>query len=384
MSKRTIAIIGSRGFPSYYGGFETLVRHLVPYLHEHDWHVLAYSRPGQTAQFEAVEGIEQVFTPGLDSKSFSTLSFGATAIASAAKRQPDVAFVMNVANGYYLPALKARSVPTVVNVDGLEWLRDKWSTPAKAMFKGGAITTARFADHLVSDSVHIAQHWYHNFERRSAFIAYGADAPQARNAELVSKELGLESGTYALLVARFVPENSVAEFIDAARSISERHPVVLVGSAPESDPLTQSAKRLAAERTNVHAVGHVADDDLLFALWSNAGCYFHGHSVGGTNPALVQAMACGAPTVARDTVFNREVLADAARFVAPVPNEISAAVSAVIENASLREDLSRKAKARAQSTYTWDKILGDYEALFRQSIGESPSSGRTVDTVPAP
>ncbi|GAB3486433.1 glycosyltransferase family protein [Flexivirga lutea] len=141
-----VAIIGTRGFPSYYGGFETLVRHLAPYLAERGWDVDVYSRPRQVAEEKIPAGVTQRFTRGVESKSASTLSYGLTACADAARRKPDVALVMNVANGYFLPMLKARGIPVVLNVDGLEWEREKWSTPAKRVFHTGATMTARFAD----------------------------------------------------------------------------------------------------------------------------------------------------------------------------------------------------------------------------------------------
>lgn len=368
MTRPKIAILGSRGYPSYYGGFETLVRHLVPFLIERGWDVVVYCRPGQAERLPESDHIEQVFTPGLTSTALSTLSFGATASAHAAADKPDVTFVMNVANGFYLPMLRLRGIPTVVNVDGIEWIRDKWSPTAKRVFRAGARATARFANFLVSDSVSIAEHWKTNFGRPSEFIAYGAEAPESKNAALVREAVGVEPGTYALLVARFVPENSVNEFLDAASIIAHDHPVVLVGSAPDDDPLMRRTAQLDSTTSNIHALGHVSDDDLLFALWSNAGCYFHGHSVGGTNPALVQAMACGAPTVARDTVFNREVLADNALFVDPVGSEIAASVTRVIEDESLRETLAVGARSRAAEAYTWTKILNAYETLFREAL----------------
>ena len=125
----TVAIIGTRGYPSYYGGFETAVRRLVPFLLEHGWAVRVYGRPG--AMTEAAEAtdprVEIVTTRGIDSRSLSTLSYGFFSALHALLRPPDVALVMNVANGFWLPLLKLRGIPTVVNVDGIEWERDKWS-----------------------------------------------------------------------------------------------------------------------------------------------------------------------------------------------------------------------------------------------------------------
>ena len=164
----SVAIIGTRGYPSFYGGFETLVRKLAPFLADRGWQVTVYGRPHGTvisAQYQR-EDIRSLTTKGIESKSLSTLTFGATSILDASKRRPDVALVMNVANGYWLPMLRWRRIPSVVNVDGIEWQRDKWSKLGKAVFKLGAQLTARFGDILISDSREIGAFWQKTFNRQ--------------------------------------------------------------------------------------------------------------------------------------------------------------------------------------------------------------------------
>ena len=143
MSK-SVAIIGTRGYPSYYGGFETLIRRLGPYLVDAGWDVTVYGRPGAVKTDDPLldPRVSSVMTKGLETKSLSTFSYGLTSSLSAARRKPDVALIMNVANGYWLPLLRSRGIPTVVNVDGIEWERAKWGTNAKRVFRGGARLTA--------------------------------------------------------------------------------------------------------------------------------------------------------------------------------------------------------------------------------------------------
>ncbi|WP_188835026.1 DUF1972 domain-containing protein [Flexivirga endophytica] len=364
-----VAVIGTRGFPSYYGGFETLVRRLAPYLAERGWEVDVYSRPGHVVDEKIPPGVTQRFTHGVESTSASTLSYGLTACADAARRKPDVALVMNVANGYFLPLLKARGIPVVLNVDGLEWEREKWSTPAKRVFRAGATMSAKFADTLVADSLEIGRHWRENFQRDTTFIPYGGDVPDSPNAHRVRERLGLEPGSYVLAVARFVPENTMQEFFDAVRLMDSSIPVVVAGSASPDDPIQRAAAALAAKRSNVHLLGHLRDDELLHALWSNAGVYFHGHSVGGTNPALVQAMACGAPVVARDTVFNREVLGDAGAFTSVNARNISDRLTELLSDAGRRASLSSAARDRGDEHYSWEQVLGAYERCISEVAG---------------
>lgn len=364
-----VAVIGTRGFPSYYGGFETLVRHLAPHLAERGWDVEVYSRPGHVADEKIPVGVTQRFTRGIESKSASTLSYGFSACADAARRKPDVALVMNVANGFFLPMLKARGIPVVLNVDGLEWQRDKWKVPAKRVFHAGASMSARYANTLIADSVEIARYWQEHFGRRAEFIPYGGTVPDTPNTQLVRERLGLEPGSYVLAVARFVPENTMEEFFEAMRLIERSTPVIVVGSAPDGDPIQQAAEGLAAERPNVRLLGHVSDDEFLHALWSNAGVYFHGHSVGGTNPALVQAMACGAPIVARDTVFNREVVGQGGAFAAADAATIHTQIAAVLCDDGSRSGLATIARARAEEKYSWGQVLAAYERQLFLAVG---------------
>ncbi|MBE1551595.1 glycosyltransferase involved in cell wall biosynthesis/O-antigen/teichoic acid export membrane protein [Mycobacterium sp. OAS707] len=375
----SVAIIGTRGYPSFYGGFETLVRKLAPFLADRGWDVTVYSRPGATVDRPefAHPGITSVTTKGVDSKSLSTLSFGATSTFDAARRKPDVALVMNVANGYWLPMLRSRGIPSVLNVDGIEWQRDKWSRLGKAVFKGGAKMTARFADTLICDSVEIGRFWHDNFQRDGIFIPYGGDQPSGQQEVLA----GLEKRNYVLLVARLVPENSIGEFLDAAESVVDEFPVVVVGSSGSGGPLEDRIRCLTEKHNQFVWLGHLSNDKLLSSLWQNCGAYFHGHSVGGTNPALVQAMASGAPTIARDTVFNREVLQDSGLFVPPDPREIAAATRLLMSSPSLQNSLCAKAKERACETFSWDAICDAYEdallaATDRQVVPRPVRRGR--------
>jgi glycosyltransferase involved in cell wall biosynthesis len=358
-----VAILGTRGYPSYYGGFETAVRRLAPALVDAGWDVLVYGRPGTTRPDDADldTRVIRVETRGLETQSLSTLSYGASSAFHALRARPDVALVMNVANGFWLPFLRARGIPTLVNVDGIEWERAKWGRAARTMFRTGAWLTARVADGLVADAVAIGDRWRRDHGVDSTFIPYGAEDPGV----LPFDEPGLAPGGYALVVARFVPENTIDEFVTAAATIARRHDVVIVGSSGYGGPVEDRVRSLAASNPRVHWLGHIDDDRRLFALWQNAGAYFHGHSVGGTNPALVQAMTLGAPTVARDTVYTREVLADTAVFVEPEPAAIANAVTELLDDPDRGRRLGAAARDRAAEHYTWDLVCDRYERSLR-------------------
>lgn len=368
---RSVAIIGSRGYPSYYGGFETLVRRLSPYLADCGWDVTVYGRDGTTdlTGGEHDPRVRSVTTVGIETRTLSTLSYGLSSVAHAAWKRPDVAFVMNVANGYWLPLLKARRIPTLVNVDGIEWERAKWSRQAKAVFRTGASLTARFGDQLVYDSQALGERWQAEFKRDGVFIPYGGTIP-----EKSAPRNELESGSYALMVARFVPENSIEEFFAAAELLSHRWTVVIVGSSGYGGEFDNRAESLSAGSDRIHWLGHINDDKYLFSLFEHAGVYFHGHSVGGTNPALVQAMACGAPVVARDTAFNREVLGEAGVFVEPESSAIARQLEIVLGDQALQANLRAKVLQRQGAAYTWEGVCATYEKTLRAMSRHGGSS----------
>jgi glycosyltransferase involved in cell wall biosynthesis len=284
----------------------------------------------------------------VDRKSLSTLSYGFFAALHVAIFGSDVAIVMNVANGFWLPILKFRGVKTLVNVDGIEWERDKWSPLGKKVFHLGARAVARYADRIVCDSVEIGKYWQEKFGRRGVFIPYGGVPFEVDTFTEPFKPF-----SYILVVARLVPENSIGEFLDAVVYIPEEIPIVVVGSSGYGQAYEQKLKIFSETRANFHWLGHLSDDKRLNNLWANAGIYFHGHSVGGTNPALIQAMTCGAAVLARDTVFNREVLGDSGVFVPASTQEIASELSRLMNNAQKRTILGQKAKVRAENHYTW-------------------------------
>jgi glycosyltransferase involved in cell wall biosynthesis len=373
-ARRSVAIIGTRGYPSYYGGFETAVRKLAPFLAERGWDVTVYGRDGSTVGDDPQRDprVKTRVTRGVETKSLSTLSYGLTASLDAAWRKPDVALVMNVANGYFLPLLKARGIRSLVNVDGIEWDRAKWGRVAKSVFRTGAKWTARHADRLVYDSHEIGRRWKADFGLDGEFIPYGGDEPSE-----LPVEPGLTHRGYILLVARFVPENTVPQFVEAAETLSKKYPVVIVGSSGYGGEIEAQVADLARRNPSVQWLGHVSDDDRLLSLWQHAGVYFHGHSVGGTNPALVQAMAAGAPVVARDTVYNREVLGYDAILTLPTASGIANVVAMAMESPELLQKSSAQNVLRARAHYSWNGVNSRYEeALLNLIPSFTPASSR--------
>lgn len=353
--RRTVVIAGTRGYPSYYGGLETAVRKIAPHLVDDGWDVTVLGSDSVEDDPERDPRVRSVGVWSVKSRSLSKLTSGLSSTVAMLRRPPDVALVMSTAMGFWLPLLRLRKIATVVNTDGIEWERDKWGRLAKWVLHSGAKATARWADELIFDARAIAEYWGSHFGRDGRFIPYGGEpVPSPAVPD------GLTSAGYVLVVARFVPENTIPEFFSAAEELAGSYPIVIVGSSGYGGELDEAAESFARRHESVTWLGHVSDDVLLNSLYAHAGVYFHGHSVGGTNPSLVQAMAAGAPVVARDTVYNREVLGDGGVFCSTDPADIARTVAAVMDDPERRQELGRGNRERAGHEYTWQQVCEAY------------------------
>jgi glycosyltransferase involved in cell wall biosynthesis len=217
---------------------------------------------------------------------------------------------------------------------------------------------AKHADTIIVDSKEIGAVWAREFGVQSTFIPYGGDIVMRTGTGRIA-ELGLAADSYILYVGRLVPENNVDLFIDAAMRLRDRFQVVVVGSAGYGGEIEDRMAALAGH-PNVTWLGHVHDQALLTELWANAGTYFHGHSVGGTNPSLLQALGAGAPTVAFDSRFNAEVLAGAGVMVRGSTDQVVHAIERLMLDRSVRCDLSALGRRRVAESYTWDGVCAAY------------------------
>ena len=362
-SNMRVAVIGSRGFPSTYSGFETLVRWLAPALARRGHEVTVYGRGGTNKHRPvAANDVTTINTVGLETKSTSTLSYGLTSTIDALVRRSDVALVLNVANGYYVPVLERAGIPTVANVDGVEWARAKWNTLGRHVFRAGARSTARFASAIVADSKAIQRFWAEEFGRSSTFIPYGAEVTRDRSTRRI-EQLGLRPDGYLLVVARLVPENNIDLSLDAVERLPGEH-LVVVGTSGYRSPVEDRLRALS-QTGRAKWLGHVSDQDLLLDLWANCAGYIHGHSVGGTNPSLLQAMGAGAPTIALDTPYNREVLAREDALYQRDAGDLSRRLSELLASPDARAYHRFACQARIRDEYTWPHVCLAYERLLR-------------------
>ncbi|MDL4772333.1 DUF1972 domain-containing protein [Actinomadura xylanilytica] len=354
-------MVGTRGVPARYGGFETAVEEIGKRLAAAGHEVTVYCRGERHPEPEYL-GMKLVHLPAVKKKVAETLSHTGLSVLHAARRRPDVALVFNAANSPLLPVLRTLRVPVATHVDGLEWKRTKWSGTGRRYYRAAESLSVRWSDALIADAVGIQDYYRERFAAESVFIAYGAPILHETDTAKLA-EAGYEPGGFHLVVARFEPENHVHVAVEGYRRSGATKPLVVVGSAPYADAYTAEVKELAGDDPRITFLGGVWDQDLLDALYAGALTYLHGHSVGGTNPSLLRAMGAGASVVAYDVNFNREVLGvEAGRFfsdAASLAAEVEAAEAAPGEAA----DRGAAARKRAAERYVWDDVAASYERL---------------------
>ncbi len=377
-----IGVFGIRGIPSTYSGYETFLTALLPILAARGHRVTVYGRIGEgddqgggdtgidTAAVSSYQGVNVIPVRSLRTKQLDTITHG-FACAAKARRRHDVMFVCNVANAPVLMALRGMRVPSVLNVDGQEWLRGKWGRAGRAWFKASAYLSRAASSALVADCRAMADVYRDQFHAPSTVIPYSLPTSVAAAAAISDDEIArilapydLTPNGYFLTGGRMVPENNIDYIAEAYHHGSRPEPLVVIGKANYDSPVVRRIQELAAHDDRIRLIGHI-DDRLHFgALFRGATAYAHGHSVGGMNPSLVEAMGVGAIVAALDTPFNREVLADQGLYF----ERSHASIVDALASAAQRGPNDRQAIAnRAVEEYDLDAVADAYEQLLRQA-----------------
>lgn len=369
----TIAMVGTRGIPAAYGGFETAVEEVGRRLADRGHRVVVYTR-GSERRSKTYLGMRVVHLPALPVKQIETLSHtGLSTLHLIGRRRPDATFVFNAANSPFLPLLRARGARVALHMDGLEWRRSKWGPRGRAYYRWAELFGVRTADALIADAPGIADYYRHQFDVPTEMIRYGAPILDELPARGVS-ELDLVSGGYHLVVARFEPENHVLEIVEGYRRSAATLPLVVVGSAPYSADYTRAIDRAAEGDARIRLVGGVYDQELLDALYANAATYLHGHSVGGTNPSLLRAMGAGTAVIAYDVAFNREVLHEQGWFFTDAADVATHLIDAEADAVATAE-LGAALRERARDAFRWDEVADAYEELAHRLADGSTIHG---------
>jgi glycosyltransferase involved in cell wall biosynthesis len=378
-----IALLGTRGIPARYGGFETFAEQLSCRLVQRGHQVTVYARRpffSQTATPAEFQGVSIQYCPTIFHKYLETPLHALTSFLHLFTTRFDVALLCNAANSPFAFLVNLRRVPLAINVDGIERRRSKWNALGRLWYQLGERASVCFADRVVSDAQVIADYYQERYSCSSSVIAYGALALR-RPAGTVLAELGVKPGEYLLYVSRLEPENNALGVIQAyamlcslrsAEQLPAPFPLVIVGDAPYASEYKDSL-RAAVVPGVIFAGFRFAE--AYQELQSHCYLYIQATEVGGTHPALIEAMAYGNCVLANSTPENREVLAESGEFY-PLNDfrALAELMARMLVEPEQVKQLGQRAHARATAVYDWEAITSQYERLFQEMLGNNSTS----------
>jgi len=368
-----IAILGIRGLPSSYSGFETFIGELAPRLADKGHEITIYCRKGLYSERpKKYKNMDMVYLPSFENKSFSTLSHSFISMLHASTHKADIIFVVNAANGYFGLISKIFGKKSVLNVDGMEWLRPKWNNLAKLVFKTSARAGTKLYDEIVTDADEMHRLYAKDFGIKSKYIAYGANIEYSKDKSLLEK-YNLSSNNYYLIASRLIPDNNADIIVEGfLKSKSKKYLAIAGGANYKGNSVEmeflEKIKSIADNR--IRFLGHIESQKEIIELHCNTFGYIHGHQYGGINPALLKALGCGNFILANDTPFNREVLDNGIYGVLFPKNsaQLSLIINKYEEDVKAVENFRNSARKRILDRFTWDKITSEYEELFENLL----------------
>jgi glycosyltransferase involved in cell wall biosynthesis len=364
-----IAILGTRGIPASYGGFETFAEHLARrlVLRGHDVTVYCRAHYVSPRQLE-YHGVKLKVLPTIRHKYFDTVIHTFLSAIHAVSGRFDAALICNCANAPFAPILRLTGTPVAINVDGLEHKRKKWGLLGRRYYRFAEYLSTLLPNEIVTDAQVIQDYYLARHNAQSTMIAYGSEVERRPDRDAVRK-WRVEPNRYVLYVSRLEPENNAHLVIEAFKKVRTAYRLLIVGDAPYAEHYISSLKARARGDKRIIFTGFVFGQDYR-ALQQNAYCYVHATEVGGTHPALLEAMGYGNCVLTLATPENIEVVGEAG---IPYIDEFDLAekLQRALRDGSLVHAYRHRAQQRVQTHYDWDRVVDQYEQLFRQMIGHT-------------
>jgi glycosyltransferase involved in cell wall biosynthesis len=360
-----IAILGTRGIPARYGGFETLADQLSTRLVQRGHEVTVYCRKPFTNPDDAYDPrIRRVILPTITSKHFDTLFHTMISVLHVIFADVEVILICNVASSPFVWIPRLAGKPTALNVDGLDRKRRKWNFVGQWFLHWCEFLSSFTPTRVVTDALTVQAYYRNRYRKESGMIAYGAEPPASTDH---LGKFGLASKQYILYVARLEPENNPELVIRAYRSLNTNWPLVVVGGNTYRPSYVQELQSIADHR--VRFLGAVYGDSY-WALQRNAGLFVFAGEIGGVHPALIEAMASGNAILYLDTPANRETVCGCGLAFDAEESDLSAKMARLMQSPGEASALATCARDVAQKSYSWERVTDQYEALFAEMLGE--------------
>lgn len=376
-----IAILGTRGIPASYGGFETFAEHLSTRLVNRGHEVTVYGRAHYISprQLE-YHGVRLKVLPTIRHKYFDTVVHAFLSAVHAVTGRFDVALICNAANAPFAPILRWTGTPVAINVDGLEHKRKKWGWLGRRYYLLAERLSTLLANVTVTDAQVIHDYYLTRYNAPSTMIAYGSEVERRPDRDSV-RRWRAEPNRYVLYVSRLEPENNAHLVIEAFKKVRTAYRLLVVGDAPYAHDYINDLKTRARGDKRIIFTGFVFGQDYR-ALQQNAYCYVHATEVGGTHPALLEAMGYGNCVLTLATPENMEAIGDAG-IVYENERDLAEKLQRVLRDGSLVQSYRHRAQQRVQQHYDWDRVVDQYEQLFERMTGMQPPKPTTPATVGA-
>ena len=370
-----IAILGTRGIPASYGGFETFAEHLSTRLVARGHEVTVYGRAHYVSprQLE-YHGVQLKVLPTIRHKYFDTVVHCFLSTVHAVSGRFDAALICNAANAPFAPILRLTGTPVALNVDGLEHKRKKWGWLGRRYYLAAERLATMLPNVMVTDAQVIQDYYLARYDAESQMIAYGSEVERRPDRAAV-RRWRAEPNRYVLYVSRLEPENNARLVIEAFKKVRTAYRLLIVGDAPYAHDYITDLKERARGDKRIVFTGFVFGQDYR-ALQQNAYCYVHATEVGGTHPALLEAMGYGNCVLTLATPENIEAVGDAG---IPYADEfdLTEKLQRVLRDGSLVQSYRNRAQIRVQRYYDWDRVVDQYESLFARM------SGNPIETMPS-
>lgn len=364
LKKMHIGIIGTRGIPNHYGGFEQFAGQLSTGLVQRGHAVSVYNSSNHPYQHKEWNGVTIIHCKDPEPKlgTFGQFLYDRNCLLDSYKRGFDILLHLGYTSDVVWWRLWKKDAIHIMNMDGLEWKREKYNVVTKQYLKWAEKKAAQYSDILIADSVGIQQYISAKYKKKPVFIPYSATPFSSPNPELLNP-LQVNPYKYCLLIARMEPENNIEMVIQGFISSGSEFPLLIVGSTSGKygSYIQKKYKGL-----KVLFVGGIYDTELLNNLRFYSRYYFHGHSVGGTNPSLLEAMACSCTIVAHNNIFNKGVLEENADYFSTA-DDVAEIINSEQkpESERMRKEMNLK---KITTQYGPDKIVNDYEALMLSAL----------------
>jgi glycosyltransferase involved in cell wall biosynthesis len=364
-----LAILGTRGIPANYGGFETFAEELSTRLVARGHDVTVYGR-SNNVQFAGrmYKGVKLAVLPTIGTKYLDTVAHTFLSVLHALPSRFDVILMCNAANALFALVPRLAATPVALNVDGIERLRKKWGSAGRAYYRISEYLATIIPNAIVTDAKVIRDYYLKKYGKRSVMIAYGADCQRTETTTALD-QLGVQPGEYFLYVSRLEPENNAHVVIEAFEKVRTSKKLLIVGDAPYARPYIEQLK--STRDTRVRFAGAIYGTGYR-ELISHAYVYIQATEVGGTHPALIEAMGASNCVIAKDTPENHEVLEDSGLFFQEAA-DLTRQIELTLADCALVENLRSKALQRANTGYSWNAITTAYENLFKDLVSGTHS-----------